>query len=219
MNELRARRRKLSSIQIMPSKRYNTHKGRRISRFKYSNLINRSLLFLIPVFFINGFFYWRYDKEFMDIMDHHLHTNINQHSDQKHFKFKKNCSSLYRWQDTSFPTCNSIHEIDLGQIMHLFIKQGGFRSVWKLSLSEGEMVALKTLILQKDDLFRFDVMHNQNVDALISEKLTSSEYIVNIFQYCKLLFNPCSKCEKPLLTIHCFQADTQEFMSLESMAT
>ena len=81
------------------------------------------------------------------------------------------------------------------------------------------MVALKTLILQKDDLFRFDVMHNQNVDALISEKLTSSEYIVNIFQYCKLLFNPCSKCEKPLLTIHCFQADTQEFMSLESMAT
>jgi hypothetical protein len=120
-------------------------------------------------------------------MDHN-HSNKTtafQHVDQKQLKIEKNCSSYHPWQDISIPTCNNVHEIDLGQMMHVFIKGGGFRSVWKLSLSEGEAVALKTIILQKDRLFRYDVMQNQRLDALISEKLTSSEYILNIFQYCK----------------------------------
>ena len=117
---------------------------------------------------------------------HPMEVTLDHRSEMNAKETDKNCTSYFPWQDYSYPTCNSIHEIDVGHSVHLFITQGGFRSVWRLTLSEGERVALKTIIFKKNGLFNLDIMQNQRLDALISEKLTSSEHVLNIYQYCKV---------------------------------
>lgn len=98
------------------------------------------------------------------------------------------CVSMYEWQDLSFPSCNTIHEIDLSN----FRKKGGpksrivshglIRDVWDVMLPDKTHWALKTL--RYEHKFGLRAFHEERTDAVVSERLTSSPHISNIYGYC-----------------------------------
>jgi hypothetical protein len=111
------------------------------------------------------------------------------------------CAPLESWQETSFPTCNTLHEMDDWTLPHTFlddttalVHHGFIRDVWKVfnsvqlsSLDEEHegappFLALKTLRWYKD--FTPDILNGQRFDALVSERLTSSPFVTNIYGYC-----------------------------------
>jgi hypothetical protein len=104
-----------------------------------------------------------------------------EHSD----RIEYDCLPLKSWQETSFPTCNALHEIDMSTPAVFledasFVAHGFIRDVWRIpNLS----YALKTLRWNLD--FNLDNWGGQNFDALVSERLTSSSFVANIYGYCK----------------------------------
>lgn len=122
-------------------------------------------------------------------------TMMLENSVAQPFETEK-CKAQYEWQLTSFPTCNIVHEVDMlhDQINKdlWFIADGHYRDVWSwdhLSLVNGdnktkdkERFALKTLrYMHNFDERSFD-RHRR--DALVMERLTSSNYVIDIFSYC-----------------------------------
>lgn len=89
------------------------------------------------------------------------------------------------WQTTSFPTCNTLHEGTMENPRLVLGRHGFFRDVWLTQdedVATSNKLALKTLRMKRDvDLRTFD-MHR--MDAVASERLTSSSLVVNIFGYC-----------------------------------
>lgn len=122
-------------------------------------------------------------------------TMMLENSVAQPFETEK-CKAQYGWQLKSFPTCNIVHEVDMlhDQINKdlRFIADGHYRDVWSwdhLSLANGdnetkdrERFALKTLrYVHNFDERSFD-RHRR--DALVMERLTSSNYVIDIFSYC-----------------------------------
>lgn len=99
----------------------------------------------------------------------------------------QDCVPMHKWQTTSFPSCSIMHELSLGQLMrdddfgHL--TDGGYNSIFWISSSEiDDPLVLKILTYDQDHTDRsFDRVRR---DALISERLTSSSYIMNIYGHC-----------------------------------
>jgi len=129
------------------------------------------------------------------------------------------CAPLKAWQETSFPTCNTVHEMDMSiphtylTRTHELVHHGTIRDVWKVSnmgmsrttttatkdmdqdyeeeegmnmditwKSPSSYVALKTLRWQKD--FSSDNFNGQRFDSMVSERLTSSPFVADIYGYC-----------------------------------
>jgi hypothetical protein len=109
------------------------------------------------------------------------------------------CEPIEEWQTASYPTCNIVHELNVlgGEIK--YISRGSIRSVWmaqtvydvniNATLSSGadEQVILKTLRLTKNgNKIDFDPQRYESHrrDAMVSERLTSSPHIVDIYGFC-----------------------------------
>jgi len=106
------------------------------------------------------------------------------------------CIRQYDWQVTSYPTCNSFHEIDLSDLGKrpwrsrntVSAVRGGFRrDTWiveeynynpriqnKLTM---EVLNLQTLFIDRD----YD-RHRR--DSLVMDRMTQSKFVPNIYGYC-----------------------------------
>lgn len=100
------------------------------------------------------------------------------------------------WQKVFYPTCNSMHEINLplgfvsGNISHL--GRGGARDVWikydNDFMNDNEIdnkkIILKTMRLSRTaDAIKYS---SQQIDAMAMERLTSSQYFLDIYSFCGL---------------------------------
>jgi len=124
------------------------------------------------------------------------------------------CQFKYDWQEGAFPNCNVIHEFELGHLNRMlgrmarkrlrlregdgndlvkYLSHGYWRDVWVLSHRNApdgsqlngteELTVLKTLRYEHDFTDRNYDRHRK--DALASERLSGSPYVVDIFAFCQ----------------------------------
>lgn len=90
------------------------------------------------------------------------------------------CVPAAKWQTDSYPTCNSFHEISFQHYSEVtYLGQGHHRNVWQVQ-DFGAIV--KTLRLYREFEPRNYEMHR--IDAIITERLTKSPHVVDIYGYC-----------------------------------
>ncbi|KAL3789348.1 hypothetical protein HJC23_006502 [Cyclotella cryptica] len=105
------------------------------------------------------------------------------------------CISMHSWQESSFPSCNLIHEMDFfskyrpgGDVTH--VTHGGFNELYRYKdryiNSTGSIasisLAVKILKYEKDyTAHKFGVVRQ---DAVTLERLSKSPYIYNLYGYC-----------------------------------
>lgn len=126
---------------------------------------------------------------------------------------QSNCVPMASWQTKSYPTCNAVHEINMEDFGHYpllqsqigyrrinigpysviadgvpysytnikFMGKGWYRQTWKVD-SLLENFVLKTLRFDRDFLKEYYESHRK--DAMASEKLSSSPYVIDIYAYC-----------------------------------
>ena len=96
------------------------------------------------------------------------------------------CEPLVPWENTISPNCNTLHEFNMMEAE--MINHGYIRSVWQVQNGhQHEQFALKTL-MHNDRSFSKENMENQAQDAVISDQLTSSNFVANVYGYCKCLY-------------------------------
>mmetsp|Transcript_55943 Transcript_55943/g.83372 ORF Transcript_55943/g.83372 Transcript_55943/m.83372 type:complete len:491 (+) Transcript_55943:95-1567(+) len=111
-------------------------------------------------------------------------SNDYKHRDKDPFETKE-CTALHDWQETSFPSCNYLHEYDLNEIRHgnaKIVGSGYWRDVWMVKEHDGSKRALKTMIYEHDFEARNYERHRK--DAVAMERLTKSPHIVDIYGFC-----------------------------------
>ena len=100
------------------------------------------------------------------------------------------CLAQYDWQTTSFPTCNFLMEQALtdiglknaaGHSSVRFISNGYWRDVWRLQDNLNTTV-MKTMRYEHDYTPRNYDRHRR--DAVAMERLTGSQYVMDIYGYC-----------------------------------
>lgn len=95
------------------------------------------------------------------------------------------CKAQYEWQLKSYPSCNALHEHDLGLVTKGTVKilgHGYWRDVWRVMDGEQEEQVLKTIRYEHDFEDRNYDRHRR--DALAMERLTASTNIVDIYAFC-----------------------------------
>jgi hypothetical protein len=93
---------------------------------------------------------------------------------------------MQEWQDAWYPNCNMFHSIDLADLNNeqfQLLGMGGARMVWKVNDVVGQQGALKTLIF-KNAKFDESKAEHTRVDAILSERLTSSSHVIDIYGAC-----------------------------------
>lgn len=104
-------------------------------------------------------------------------------------RYDPQCIPKADWHQASFPNCNSIHEINLlsaaeineeEEQLHV-LGEGWFRTTWQLTAHNASVV-LKTLRIERDFLQEYYELHRR--DALTMERLTWSDFVVNVYGYC-----------------------------------
>jgi len=109
---------------------------------------------------------------------------------------KSTCKPLAAWQTQSFPTCNTLHEIQLHSILPevfssalnleeelVALGQGWFRTTWRWDRNvERESLVLKTLRLERAYKREYYELHRR--DAVAMERLTASPFVVNVYGSC-----------------------------------
>ena len=120
------------------------------------------------------------------------------------------CTYMADWQSTSYPTCNTLHELvhlttlQLQKESHmtnnnhhgtthaesrttLLSRRGSWRTVWHhvqvLPLNYTDNVVLKTLKVDREFDF-VESLETTRVDAMAMERLTKSPYIMNVYAHC-----------------------------------
>jgi hypothetical protein len=127
---------------------------------------------------------------FLDIYE--PHTEKDDQKDLEYYlvqqftdDYQNHCVYMKDWQSRSYPTCNSIHEIGLADPTLLHVnKHGGWRQTYRHEHIRG--IVLKMLHLDEDHHYPFHKHGYEihRVDALISEHLTSSPYVLDTYGYC-----------------------------------
>jgi len=100
------------------------------------------------------------------------------------------CVAQFDWQTMSYPTCNSLHELDFNDLRPFpksfvrvnLVGNGYWRDVWAVKDVFNKLYALKTMRIRHDWVDRNYDRHRR--DALASERLTSSKNIVDVYGYC-----------------------------------
>ena len=117
--------------------------------------------------------------------------------------FPETCKPRSEWHSYSFPNCNAFHEIDLeaglfadglndktGEVRVRYGFSGATRESWFLDskiCSNGEHHCQGTTILKT---LRWRELHDekihdmQRIDAVVSERLSSSPHVIDIHGYC-----------------------------------
>lgn len=91
------------------------------------------------------------------------------------------CEPMKPWQETSFPSCNKIHETDI-QSQFEVLTNGGYNTVFTLTDTDGSTHIVKILKYTKDYTDRN--LDRVRRDSLIMERATNSDYVVNTYSYC-----------------------------------
>ena len=103
----------------------------------------------------------------------------------------EDCKEMKPWQlmNGGYPTCNLIHENDLAFTSEVdfsrwitLLNHGYWRDVWKISDWSMNNYVLKTQRYEHD--FHDRNIDRQRRDALATERLTSSDHVVDIYGYC-----------------------------------
>lgn len=101
------------------------------------------------------------------------------------------CHHIASWQTLSFPNCNAFHELNFIESIEQFLNLGEYRDVWKMNITipndgndQGGAApfVLKTLRTTKGFSPHRAELHR--IDALVSERLSFSPYVANIYGYC-----------------------------------
>ena len=101
------------------------------------------------------------------------------------------CRAQHEWQLLSYPTCNCVHEMDIGDLRSndqdggeraRILAWGYWRDVWKVRSFTGHEQVLKSMRYQHDFWARNYDRHRR--DALASERLTWSPNVVDIYSFC-----------------------------------
>lgn len=110
--------------------------------------------------------------------------------------FDQECIAMDSWQESSFLSCNQIHEMGLLDkvIMDEFhyVASGGWNDVFQVTSTLGldPALALKKLSPKRGnpdglvDKYKARNFERVRQDALILERLSSSKHIMDIFGYC-----------------------------------
>ena len=102
------------------------------------------------------------------------------------------CEPMHAWQEALFPNCNTVHEMGIGHVredpgVFQSLASGGYNEVFQFNLDlppVGEKIVLKELTYGVDYTDRnFDRVRR---DALISERATRSQYVVDVLCHCGL---------------------------------
>ena len=145
-------------------------------------------------------------------------TNVSQHDDQSQDEEMpdqgddESCENMAKWQSMSFPTCNSLHEMNVFSTgPHLALRSpatnsikseklqykliqdtysakllgnGWFRDAWKVSDEvSNSTVAIKTLRIEREFMSEYYELHRR--DAVALERLSESPYVmVSVYKEC-----------------------------------
>jgi hypothetical protein len=116
------------------------------------------------------------------------------------------CPYKKDWQDHTYPTCNNVHEIDFFNMLQKvantdeskqvhYLGTGGSRDTWKIfdkhiinnknyryNNTIQHPLAFKTLRIDRE--YTWPRVDHQRIDAIVSERLTASPHVVDIYGYC-----------------------------------
>lgn len=93
----------------------------------------------------------------------------------------KDCKPMHSWQHEPKPSCNTIHEINMENTR--YIASGYFRSAYWMPDGFGSEAVIKILNYNRNFTL-FDSLLHQD-DAKAYEMTQGSQYIPNIYGYCK----------------------------------
>eukprot|EP00986_Skeletonema_menzelii_P014818 scaffold10345_cov144-Skeletonema_menzelii.AAC.1 len=106
--------------------------------------------------------------------------------------YEGDCIPMHAWQTTSFPTCSSIHELDLysksrsGEFAYL--TSGGYNDLFTLEDTvNGIDPNLAIKILQEGTSYTDRNYDRVRRDGLILERSTKSPYVMDIYGFCGFL--------------------------------
>lgn len=143
------------------------------------------------------------------VADESISPRTQDDNDDIHFqhfstKDSDNCEPMATWQSMAFPTCNSLHELnifDTSPYLAQFstsreqniirntysaklLGNGWFRDAWNVTdgVVHNMSFAIKTLRLQRDFLPEYFELHRR--DAVALERLTQSPYVMDIYGFC-----------------------------------
>eukprot|EP00591_Stephanopyxis_turris_P009308 CAMPEP_0195514316 /NCGR_PEP_ID=MMETSP0794_2-20130614/5746_1 /TAXON_ID=515487 /ORGANISM="Stephanopyxis turris, Strain CCMP 815" /LENGTH=341 /DNA_ID=CAMNT_0040642539 /DNA_START=299 /DNA_END=1324 /DNA_ORIENTATION=+ len=104
--------------------------------------------------------------------------------------YEGDCAPMQPWQEMSFPTCNTFHELDMSlgglvQWSFAYYTSGGYNDIFKVYQPNRDDQEFVMKDLQYPDTEyterNFDRVRR---DMLIMERLTSSPYIMDIYGFC-----------------------------------
>jgi serine/threonine protein kinase len=100
---------------------------------------------------------------------------------------------LSEWQDAHYPNCNAFHSIDITNDEEMkLLGLGGHRMVW----NHKDQAVLKVM-RWKDSFFEPRQNEHVRIDAIVSERLTSSPHVMNVYGICGLsLLNEMGRPER-----------------------
>lgn len=92
------------------------------------------------------------------------------------------------WHTLHFPNCNKFHEMDASINVPKYLSYGAYRDVFvhtRENLGETENVIWKQILFSEESYnFGYDTYEFVRMDALVSERLTFSDRIVDIYGHC-----------------------------------
>ena len=126
----------------------------------------------------------------------------------------EDCVPQYDWQDKSYPTCNTVMEVDMTNINYLpvfhedhynnrhdeplassprhsymrLITWGGWRSVWSVENFVRNKNKTEEQVVFKTQLYEHDIeernFDRHRRDGVAMERLTASKFIMDIYAFC-----------------------------------
>jgi len=98
---------------------------------------------------------------------------------------KPECVPMHEWQTKSYPNCNVMHEQTLTTIQTASTSRLLASGWWRMTFrtyNQDEPIAYKTMRYERP-LSKF-VVDKHRIDAIIYDRMTKSEYIMDIYGYC-----------------------------------
>lgn len=152
------------------------------------------------------------DWQTINVTERYTESVLNEFYNDTAEQYTDTCIPMTSWQTQAFPTCNTVHEIDMskglinddvseteasGIVKFQLIGKGGsrlvFRAKWRSprynisDINENEpsnMDRFALKVLRIDRPFEPYLYEYNRVDAIASERLTSAPDIVDIYGYC-----------------------------------
>lgn len=104
-------------------------------------------------------------------------------------RYNEYCEPMAEWQNTHYPTCNNLHELEIDRAnesnIFLMSDNGFFRSAWSVEGAEDDQRTVLKM-LQIDESLGFDdhTFGLHRIDAAVMERMTSSPFIVDVYSFC-----------------------------------